>query len=131
RLPNVTFQVADAYSLQGVEGPFTAALAIWWWSHVPVNALRGFLDALHGKMQSGALVCFVDQLPYSGAVRRLGAEGDTLEQRTLPDGRRVEIVKNFPTRRQVESALHDIAANVHYVEDPNEMSWRVTYSVVK
>ena len=53
-LPNVTFQVADAYTLAGVPAGFSAALGIWWWSHVPRERLAAFLAALHSKLQSGA-----------------------------------------------------------------------------
>jgi demethylmenaquinone methyltransferase/2-methoxy-6-polyprenyl-1,4-benzoquinol methylase len=65
-LSNVTIRIADAYAFEGIPGGFTAALGIWWWSHVPRERLRAFLGKLHGRLQAGALVLFVDQLPYGG-----------------------------------------------------------------
>lgn len=126
-VPNVTFQVADAYTLDGVPSGFTAAFAHWWWSHVPRERLRGFLAALHSKLEPGAQVLFVDQLPYDGAVRRQDAAGNTLERRNLPDGRSFEIVKNFPSEQEVHEALAAYAQDVRYVKHEEEGSWSVTY----
>jgi len=128
-LTNVTFQVADAYTLYGVPAGFTAAFAHWWWSHIPLGRIAGFLSALHSKLRPGALVLFVDQLPYAGHVRRVDAVGNTLEQRCLPDGRSFEVVKNFPTEGELCEALTGIAKNVEYIERPDERSWSLTYNV--
>jgi len=129
KLPNVTFQITDAYILDGVPTGFSAALGIWWWSHVPRERLPAFLSALHSKLQPGALVLFVDQLPYDGHVRRQDPLGNTLEQRSLPDGRSFEIVKNFPTEEYIRHALAGIADNVEFIQRPDERSWNVTYNV--
>jgi cyclopropane fatty-acyl-phospholipid synthase-like methyltransferase len=126
-LTNVTFQVEDAYTLAGVAVGFTAALGIWWWSHVPRERLAAFLATLHSNLHRGAFVLFVDQLPYEGHSRRQDANGNTLERRSLPDGRTFEIVKNFPTEEDVRNALAGIGDNVVYVERPAERSWAVTY----
>ena len=128
-LRNVTFQVADAYTLAGVPTGFSAALAIWWWSHVPRERLATFLTALHSKLRPHAFVLFVDQLSYGGHIRREDPRGNTMEQRSLPGGRSFEIVKNFPTERDIRNALAGIAANVEYVQHPDERSWNVTYRV--
>jgi len=127
-LSNVKFQIADAYTLDGVPTGFTAALGIWWWSHVPREQITAFLAALHSKLVPGAFVLFVDQLPYGGHVRRQDAGGNTLEQRPLPDGRSFEIVKNFPTKDDVRNALAGISDSVQYNQRPDEKSWSVTYT---
>jgi len=127
RLSNVTIQVADAYTLEGVPGGFSAAFGHWWWSHVPRERIGAFLAALHRRLLPGALVLFVDQLPYDGAVRRHDSAGNTLEQRALPDGRVFEVVKNFPTEEEVRRALAGKGTDVDYAEWPEEKSWSVRY----
>ena len=47
---NVECRVADAYTLNGIEGPFTAAFSHWWWSHIPKSRLSEFLSVLHSKL---------------------------------------------------------------------------------
>ena len=127
-LPNVEFRIADAYTLTGVPPGFSAALCIWWWSHVPKDILVPFLKILHGKLKVGALVLFVDQLPYETDVRRQDRNGNTLEQRSLPDGRSFEILKNFPSQIEVVSVLKGLAQNVRYINRPDEKSWNVIYN---
>jgi protein-L-isoaspartate O-methyltransferase len=130
-LSNVEFRIADAYTLDGVPTGYSAAFAHWWWSHVPVERLGAFLNALHSRLLPGAFVLFVDQLPYGGHVRRTDENGNTVEQRSLPDGRVFEIVKNFPTEESIRNALAGIADNIQYVERPDEKSWNVTYNTKK
>jgi SAM-dependent methyltransferase len=125
---NVRCQVADAYTLDGVEGHFTAAFSHWWWSHVPKSQLSPFLGVLHKKLMPGALVIFADQLRYSWAHRREDPEGNLLEQRALPDGSQWEIVKNFPTEHEIISELRGIARSAVYREYPEGRSWVVTYN---
>jgi len=128
-LSNVKFQRADAYTLKGVPRGFTAAMGILWWSHIPVNRIPGFLSSLHSRLEPGAFVLFVDQLPYDGHVRRRDGEGNTIEQRILSDGQSFEIVKNFPAEEDIRNALAGIAENIQYAEHPDENSWNVTYNV--
>ncbi len=128
RLPNIRFQTADAYTLEGVATGFTAALGVWWWSHMPKDHVSTFLTALHSRLVPGAVVMFVDQLPYAGHIRSQDSDGNTLERRPLPDGRAVDIIKNFPTEAELRGALRGIAEDVQYVARPDEKSWTVVYN---
>jgi len=104
-LNNVKFQIADAYTLQGVSSGFSAAFGIWWLSHVPKELITTFIDTLHRKLLPGAFVLFVDQLMYGGYNRRQDSMENTLELRHLPDGRSFEIIKNFPSGKCVFRVL--------------------------
>ena len=107
-LPNVRFQITNAYTLDGVPRGFDAAFGFFWWSHIPKEHLQTFLTALHSKLSPGALVMFVDQLRYKGRVRKQDNEGNILEQRVLPDGRSFMIVKNFPTEQEIIDTLASV-----------------------
>lgn len=125
---NVRFQLADAYTLEGVEGIFTAAFAQFWWSHIPHRRLNTFLTVLHGKLAPGSQVLFMDSLPWEhDGGRRIDEEGDLIEERTLRDGRRFEIVKNFPRQDEVRHALKDLADDVVFNACPVTGTWTVTY----
>jgi SAM-dependent methyltransferase len=128
---NVRFIVADAYSLDGVPDGFTAAFAVWWWSHVPRSRIAGFLSTLHAKLRPTAFVLFADQLEYGASNRHRNAEGDLLEERTLADGRRFRVVKNFPTEHEIRAALAGVSEDVRYTEYPDERNWNVSYRVKK
>jgi len=128
--PNVQFRIADAYKLANVPGGFDSAAGFWWWSHVPRAYLRSFLSTLHTRLLPGAAVAFVDHLPYGGFKRRIGETGDTLEERKLPFGRKVYIVKNFPSEQEVRDALADRGESVAYVARITENNWEVTYRTI-
>ena len=130
-LRNVDFLVTNAYSLERVPRGFTAGVAIYWWSHVPTQCLHAFLEAFHSKLQRGALVLIVDQLPYAklGRSRRTDRNGNTLERRELPNGRVFEIVKNFPKEEELRRALTGMARNIKYAEYTDEANWNLTYNV--
>jgi ubiquinone/menaquinone biosynthesis C-methylase UbiE len=124
---NVTFGIEDAYALDELPDNFTAAFAVWWWSHVPLGRLREFLDGLHRQLQPGTMVHFVDHLPYDRYQTRHDSEGNRLELRTLLDGRIFEVVKNFPTEDEIRAALSNLARDVGYCPRPDENSWSVSY----
>jgi len=128
---NVRFQVADAYSLDGVREGFDAACAVWWWSHIPKRLIPQFLATLHSRLRPDARVLFVDQLPsaYAPKDQRVDVSGDTTEERRAPDGRLFRIVKNFPTQEEVLGALAGLASDIEYREFPEECSWSVSYRV--
>jgi SAM-dependent methyltransferase len=128
-LPNVRFRIADAYTFLGVPTGCDAAVAIWWYSHVPKANIRQFLNALCGVLAPGALVMFMDQLPYEHAKRTTDESGNVLEERTLPGNRKFSVIKNFPTETELRAAITPFAAEFSYAARPAEGSWEVTWRV--
>ncbi len=126
-IANVRCQVADAYSLDEVSGPFSAAFSHWWWSHIPKSRIRSFLTVLHAKLIPGAFVLFADQLACESRKGRQDEEGNFFEERTLRDGRRFEIVKNYPTEEEVIRDLARIAERVVYKAHPEGRYWTLSY----
>ena len=73
-------------------------------------------------------VCTADQLPYEWMKRRCDEEGNRLEERSLQDGSRFEVVKNFPAERELVHELAGIADQVVYGEYAREGYWTVSYT---
>jgi len=130
-LPNVRFQLADAFTLEGVPFGFDAAVAIWWYSHMPRRRIPEFLAALVTTLQPGATVMFVDQLPYEGCERSVDDNGDTVETRTLPDGRTFSVIKNFPSEAELRWVLAGFGTDICYLARPEEGNWEVVWRVKK
>jgi SAM-dependent methyltransferase len=144
----VRFQQADAYTLEGIAGPFTGAFAVDWWSHIPKPKIPEFLQALHSKLDTGARVVFIDHLcvtrKWCGLRRVVGVsrpwvmthkkmryddQGNILQKRQLPDGSVLEIIKNYPTRQELLSAVEGVAEEVDYEEYRHTPRWSLAYTL--
>ncbi len=108
---NVRFLIADAYSPDPVEGRFDGAYAVDWWSHIPKSKRTAFLDTLHGKLNPGAPVVFIDTLPRTDRVTdHYDEEGNHYQRRDLPSGDKFVIIKNYPD----EGELRDLFFSGRY-----------------
>ncbi len=105
----VQFQALDAYTLDGLQDEyFDAAFAGFWWSHVPLARLPGWLHTLHSRLAPGARIVMLDNRFVPGSstpFSRTDEGGNTYQMRPLPDGSRHEVLKNFPTAAQAIAAL--------------------------
>lgn len=127
---SVQLSRADAYTLGGIDGPFDAAFAGFWWSHVPLARLPSWLDRLHTKLQPGARVVFIDNLYVEGSstpIARRDADGNTYQQRTLDDGSAHEVLKNFPAREQAMAAIGSSAHDAQWHQWTHY--WALTYTI--
>lgn len=127
-IPTIQFAEADAYTLDGISGDFTACLAAFWWSHIPKSKLPGFLSVLHSKLPPNALVVFVDNRYVEGSstpVARTDAEGNTYQVRRLEGGQVYEVMNNFPTEDEVRGVLGESASDVQCTT--LEYYWIVAY----
>jgi len=113
---SVRFAIADADTLAELgEQTFDGAFSGFWWSHVPLQRLPGWLDTLHARLRPGARVVALDNLYVEGSstpVTRHDAHGNGYQMRTLDDGSAQEVLKNFPTRDAAVAALGPRAFDV-------------------
>jgi demethylmenaquinone methyltransferase/2-methoxy-6-polyprenyl-1,4-benzoquinol methylase len=102
------FSFADAYALPKTLGRFDAALAVFWWSHVPRERIGEFLASLHARLEPGARVVLMDNRFVEGsstALSEIDAQGNTYQLRRLGDGSQVRVLKNFPSEAELRSHL--------------------------
>jgi demethylmenaquinone methyltransferase/2-methoxy-6-polyprenyl-1,4-benzoquinol methylase len=124
---NTTFIEADAYALPESLGRFDAAFAGFWWSHVPRERLGEFIASLHARLEPGATVLLLDNLYVEGnstAVTEIDTAGNTYQLRTLSDGSRFRVMKNYPTQDELRALL---PAPVHY--QALQYHWLAQYRV--
>ncbi|MFL5734452.1 MAG: class I SAM-dependent methyltransferase [Chloroflexia bacterium] len=115
---NVRFMQADAFTLEGVEGRFSAGFASFWWSHIAMSKLDAFLEAFHGKLGPGSLVVFTDNNYVDQSSRpivRQDSEGNTYQLRRLNSGAEYEVLKNFPSEDELRDRLRGLSTDVEVV----------------
>ncbi|WP_397448364.1 class I SAM-dependent methyltransferase [Pseudomonas sp. NA-150] len=113
----VEFVVGDAYALPQVEPKFDAAFAGFWFSHVPKSRVPEFLGGLNARLKPGARVVLLDNRYVEGSSTRVSAadaNGDTWQSRPLDDGSSHQVLKNFPTERELHDAVEGLASHVTY-----------------
>lgn len=128
---NVTFQQGDAYALPAWPEKFSACFAGFWWSHVPLSRLDGFLDGIKARLAPGARVAFLDNRYVEGSstpISRRDAEGNGYQQRRLADGTSHEVLKNFPTAGQMEKRLGRHGSEVRFTN--YQYYWVATYRIM-
>ncbi len=98
---------------------FDAAFAGFWWSHLPLQRLAGWLESLHVRLEPGAIVLMLDNRYVEGsstALSRRDEHGNTYQQRALDDGSLHEVLKNFPGREQALAVLGPRATDPQWTE---------------
>jgi demethylmenaquinone methyltransferase/2-methoxy-6-polyprenyl-1,4-benzoquinol methylase len=127
---DVRFELADAYALSPSLGRFDGALAIFWWSHLPLSRIGAFLQSLHARLQPGARVVMMDNLYIDGSstpIAERDAEGNTYQLRTLADGSENRVLKNFPTEAELRARLAPQARAFSY--QALEYYWLAEYEL--
>ncbi len=127
----VEFRRVDAHQWgELVNETFDAAFAGFWWSHVPLQQLRGWLDGLHARLEPGAQVVFLDNRFVEGSGTPLShtdADGNTWQQRALDDGSVHAVLKNFPDRAQALAVLGPRARAPRWTEHTHY--WVLDYTL--
>ena len=115
---NVSFEQGDAYALPAWPRKFTGCYAGFWWSHIPLERIEGFLRGLLERLEPGATLAFMDNLYVEGSstpLSRKDAAGNTYQTRRLDDGSSHEVLKNFPDESDLKARLARYAGGFRYV----------------
>jgi len=115
--PAVEFRQADAYALPDELGTFDAAVACFWWSHVPSAERPRYFESLHRRLEPGALVVLIDNLYVPGSstpISRTDDAGDTYQLRALASGETFEVLKDFPTEEVLRAEAAGFAARADF-----------------
>jgi ubiquinone/menaquinone biosynthesis C-methylase UbiE len=118
----VQFRVMDAFAPDVEGGDFTACFAGFWWSHVKREEQAGFLAALRRKLAKDALLVLVDDCHVendSTTIARTDLDGNTFQLRTLPNGERYEVLKNYPTDSTLRKRFADSLKEIRIVRLEN------------
>ncbi len=125
----VRFQQADAFNLGSLEkNNFSAGMAMHWWSHLRQSEIPKFLEGYHRLFGPGSLLIFMDNRFVAGSntpISRMDSEGNTYQLRQLDDGTTHEVLKNFPSEKEVAGFLADGATEIRWTELP--YYWFLTY----
>jgi demethylmenaquinone methyltransferase/2-methoxy-6-polyprenyl-1,4-benzoquinol methylase len=117
----VSFAIGDAYSLPEFGRKQDALFAGFWWSHVPLARLDAFLAGVSKAVAPGAVVAFLDNRYVEGSstpVSRRDAEGNAYQTRKLDDGSTHDVLKNFPSDRELveRASAHGVEASVEWFD---------------
>jgi SAM-dependent methyltransferase len=103
-----TFIAGDAFALELIPGEFDGAFLGFWWSHVQLDDLPRFLRGVRARLSPSSRVVILDNRFVEGSnwpIARRDDAGNTYQRRRLEDGSTHEVLKNFPTRGEIATAI--------------------------
>jgi ubiquinone/menaquinone biosynthesis C-methylase UbiE len=126
----VRFEVADVHALYPRYQGYSGAFAGFWWSHLKRSERRTFFDHLYRTLAPGAVVVLLDNLYVEGSSTQIShtdEEGNTYQQRTLANGTRHAVLKNFPLEAELLDDIGERGARVAYTA--LDYYWLLRYEV--
>ena len=126
---NVQFRQGDAYALPA--GSHNACYAGFWWSHIPIERIDGFLNGLAQVLEPGATVGFMDNRYVEGSstpLSRKDARGNTYQSRRLADGSTHEVLKNFPSAQDMQARIGRMGSEFRF--SAYEYYWVASYRIM-
>jgi 2-polyprenyl-3-methyl-5-hydroxy-6-metoxy-1,4-benzoquinol methylase len=124
----VSFVRGSAYDIPDLGRRHDALFAGFWWSHVPLEKLDGFIADCLSAVAPGALIAFLDNCYVEGsstALARRDARGNSYQLRSLDDGSTHEVLKNFPTEGELIQRVSKMGwgANVELLDYYWLLTW--------
>lgn len=127
----VAFHRLDIYELPEFPRRFSAGLAAFWWSHIPMNKRRAFISSFNRAFEPGARILIADNRFVAGSstpISRTDASGNTYQTRKLDDGSTHEVLKNFPTEQDLRDAFKGLGGDLEFIW--LKYFWVLTYKPI-
>jgi SAM-dependent methyltransferase len=113
----VNFQVADIFNLPNTikyENLFGGFI----WSHIKLESLNDFINTVNNLVQRGGLIVFMDNNYVEGSSLPITDKddvGNTYQTRTLENGTRHKVLKNFPTEIFMRQIFIDKGIDINFI----------------
>jgi len=121
---NVAVLQDDAYTLERVPHHYSGGFHFQWISHVARSRYADFFSAFHKKLEPGAVVVFGDNKDRGTDP---DSEGNLYQDRSLPDGSRHRVIKNWPEPAEWRELLGPITRSLEFHEF--EKDWFLCYAL--
>jgi len=132
RSESVEFHIGDAYSLNGYEGKYDASFSGFWFSHVLKENRYKFLSGLAGQLQDGARVVFIDNSFVQGnstPISEKDTQGNTYQTRTLENGSKHIVLKNYPSETELLECIGGLGENPIFTQW--QYYWALEYESIR
>jgi len=126
----VNFLQGDAYHLDKIPGRFAGCFANFWFSHIPKFRIQEFLNQLHDKLDSGTTVFIADNIymdSMGGTLVHKENDPNTYKIRTLDNGTKYEIIKNYYTEEELKDIFIPISNDLQIYM--GQCFWWVSYKI--
>jgi SAM-dependent methyltransferase len=113
----VSFQEADIFSLTPVK-KHQSLFGGFIWSHINNEDLNNFIDIAKSLVHPGGTMVFMDNNYVEGSNLPIAGNddsGNTYQIRTLENGTRHKVLKNFPTEKFIRQLLNGKATDVEFI----------------
>jgi len=114
----VTFEEADIFHLTNTS-PFTSLFGGFIWSHIDLHKIAEFIGIVSRQVKAGGTIVFIDNQYVEGSSLPIidkDSFGNTYQTRKLENGSTYKVLKNFPSKHQIEELLKDNASDIKFVD---------------
>ncbi len=114
----VTGGTLDAFNLPPMPG-YDCVVAGFLYSHILIEQCASFLSGLAAALPHSTALVLFDNKYVAGSstlISHTSPVGDTYQNRTLKDGSQHEVLKNFPTKKGLQTTLQPFCTDVVVLE---------------
>jgi len=101
------------------------------WSQIKLQDLNSFISIVNDLVESSGTIVFMDNIYVEGSnhpISEKDAEGNTYQVRTLENGTKHKVLKNFPTEEFIRQLLVGKATNIEFIT--LRYYWFLKYTII-